>query len=37
VELYDGDRIVYALPRVAIYYAFRCRMTAGLDMGRVKG
>ena len=29
--------IVYALPPVAIYYAFRRRMTAGLAMGGVKG
>ena len=29
--------IVYALPPVAIYYAFRRRMTAGLTTGGVKG
>jgi len=29
--------IVYALPPVAIYYAFRGRMRAGLTMGGVKG
>ena len=29
--------IVYALPPVAIYYAFRRRMTAGLTMGGIKG
>src|SRR5262249_43962243 len=29
--------IVYAPPPVAIYYAFRRRMTAGLTMGGVKG
>jgi multiple sugar transport system permease protein len=29
--------IVYAIPPVAIYYAFRRRMTAGLTMGGVKG
>jgi multiple sugar transport system permease protein len=29
--------IVYALPPLAIYYAFRGRMTAGLTMGGVKG
>ena len=29
--------IVYAVPPVAIYYAFRHRMTAGLTMGGVKG
>jgi multiple sugar transport system permease protein len=29
--------IVYALPPVAIYYAFRRRMSAGLTMGGVKG
>ena len=29
--------IVYSLPPVAIYYAFRRRMTAGLAMGGVKG
>jgi multiple sugar transport system permease protein len=29
--------IVYAIPPVAIYYAFRGRMTAGLTMGGVKG
>jgi multiple sugar transport system permease protein len=29
--------IVYALPPVAIYYAFRRRMTAGLTVGGVKG
>jgi multiple sugar transport system permease protein len=29
--------IVYAIPPVAIYYAFRRRMTAGLTVGGVKG
>jgi multiple sugar transport system permease protein len=29
--------IVYAIPPVAIYYAFRGRMTAGLTTGGVKG
>jgi multiple sugar transport system permease protein len=29
--------IVYAIPPVAVYYAFRGRMTAGLTMGGVKG
>jgi len=29
--------IVYALPPIAIYYAFRRRMSAGLTMGGVKG
>ena len=29
--------IVYAIPPVAIYYAFRRRMSAGLTMGGVKG
>jgi multiple sugar transport system permease protein len=29
--------IVYAIPPVAIYYAFRHRMAAGLTMGGVKG
>jgi multiple sugar transport system permease protein len=29
--------IIYALPPVATYYAFRRRMTAGLTMGGVKG
>ncbi len=29
--------IIYAVPPVAIYYAFRRRMTAGLTMGGVKG
>jgi multiple sugar transport system permease protein len=29
--------IIYALPPVAIYYAFRRRMIAGLTMGGVKG
>ncbi len=29
--------IVYAIPPVAIYYAFRRRMAAGLTMGGVKG
>jgi multiple sugar transport system permease protein len=29
--------IVYALPPLAIYYAFRGRMTAGLTLGGVKG
>ena len=29
--------IVYAVPPIAIYYAFRRRMTAGLTMGGVKG
>ena len=29
--------IVYALPPIAIYYAFRRRMTAGLALGGVKG
>jgi multiple sugar transport system permease protein len=28
--------IVYALPPIAIYYAFRRRMTAGLSLGGVK-
>src|SRR3989442_4031339 len=29
--------IIYALPPVAVYYAFRRRMSAGLTMGGVKG
>jgi multiple sugar transport system permease protein len=29
--------IIYAIPPVAVYYAFRSRMTAGLTMGGVKG
>jgi multiple sugar transport system permease protein len=29
--------VVYALPPLAIYYAFRRRMTAGLTLGGVKG
>ena len=29
--------VIYALPPVAIYYAFRRRMTAGLTMGGFKG
>jgi multiple sugar transport system permease protein len=29
--------IIYAVPPVAIYYAFRSRMKAGLTMGGVKG
>src|SRR5256885_5052849 len=29
--------IIYAIPPIAIYYAFRRRMTAGLTMGGVKG
>ena len=29
--------IIYSIPPVAIYYAFRRRMTAGLTMGGVKG
>ena len=29
--------IIYAIPPVAVYYAFRRRMTAGLTMGGVKG
>jgi multiple sugar transport system permease protein len=29
--------IIYAVPPVAVYYAFRRRMTAGLTMGGVKG
>jgi multiple sugar transport system permease protein len=29
--------VIYAVPPVAIYYAFRGRMTAGLTMGGVKG
>jgi multiple sugar transport system permease protein len=29
--------IIYAMPPVVIYYAFRRRMTAGLTMGGVKG
>ena len=29
--------IIYAMPPLAIYYAFRGRMTAGLTMGGVKG
>ena len=29
--------IVYALPPIAIYYAFRRKMVGGLTMGGVKG
>jgi multiple sugar transport system permease protein len=29
--------IIYALPPLATYYAFRNRMSAGLTMGGVKG
>ena len=29
--------IIYALPPIAIYYAFRHRMSSGLTMGGVKG
>jgi multiple sugar transport system permease protein len=29
--------IIYAIPPVVIYYAFRRRMIAGLTMGGVKG
>jgi multiple sugar transport system permease protein len=29
--------IIYALPPIAVYYAFRRRMTGGLTMGGVKG
>jgi multiple sugar transport system permease protein len=29
--------ILYAIPPVAVYYAFRRRMTSGLTMGGVKG
>jgi len=29
--------VIYAIPPVAVYYAFRRRMTAGLTMGGVKG
>jgi multiple sugar transport system permease protein len=29
--------VIYALPPVAIYYAFRKYMAAGLTMGGVKG
>ena len=29
--------VIYALPPVAVYYAFRRRMSAGLTMGGVKG
>ena len=29
--------VIYALPPVAIYYAFRRRMASGLTMGGVKG
>ena len=29
--------IIYALPPIAIYYAFRHCMSAGLTMGGVKG
>lgn len=36
-NLMMATAIIYALPPVAIYYAFRGRMTAGLTMGGVKG
>ncbi|MBV9153974.1 MAG: carbohydrate ABC transporter permease, partial [Alphaproteobacteria bacterium] len=29
--------IIYALPPIATYYAFRRRMSGGLTMGGVKG
>ncbi|HJU20420.1 MAG TPA: carbohydrate ABC transporter permease [Stellaceae bacterium] len=29
--------VIYALPPIAVYYAFRHRMTSGLTMGGVKG
>ena len=29
--------IIYALPPIATYYAFRHRMSSGLTMGGVKG
>jgi ABC-type glycerol-3-phosphate transport system permease component len=29
--------IIYALPPIATYYAFRGRMSSGLTMGGVKG
>ena len=32
-----ASSIVYALPPLVIYYAFRRYMTAGLTMGGVKG
>jgi multiple sugar transport system permease protein len=36
-NLMMATAIIYALPPVAIYYAFRRRMSAGLTMGGVKG
>jgi multiple sugar transport system permease protein len=36
-NLMMATAIVYAIPAVAIYYAFRKYMTAGLTMGGVKG
>ena len=37
VELHDGDRLIYSLPPVAIYFALRRYMVAGLTMGGIKG
>jgi multiple sugar transport system permease protein len=36
-NLMMATAIIYALPPIATYYAFRKRMTAGLTMGGVKG
>lgn len=36
-NLMMATAIIYALPPVAIYYAFRRKMSAGLTMGGVKG
>ena len=37
VEPDDGDRVIYALPPIVIYYAFRRYMTRGADNGRGEG
>jgi len=36
-NLMMATAVIYALPPIATYYAFRKRMTAGLTMGGVKG
>ena len=36
-NLMMATAVIYAIPPVAIYYAFRGRMTSGLTMGGVKG
>jgi multiple sugar transport system permease protein len=36
-NLMMATAVIYALPPIAVYYAFRSKMTAGLTMGGVKG